>query len=645
MLDSLAVSVLRRTIFLPALALLSVPMAAAAAGSSVEASEDARRTAMDPHSYARPDQVRIRHLILDLDIDFEQQVLAGQAELHLDWHDADASELYLDTRALTIESVEQRQGRRWRPIEHRLDAPDPILGSRLTLATGERQPEAVRIRYRTAPTASGLQWLQPQQTAGRKAPFLFSQSQAIHARSWLPLQDTPAVRHTYEARLRVPRDLLALMSAENPQRLRRDGVYRFRMRQPIPSYLMAIAVGRVEFQAISDRAGVYAEPERLAAAVHEFADTERMIEVAERLYGAYRWGRYDLLILPPSFPYGGMENPRLSFITPTVIAGDRSLVGLIAHELAHSWSGNLVTNARWDDFWLNEGFTRYVENRIVEALYGRDRANMEFALSARNLRRDFRDLPVPEDLQRLVPSLAGLDPDEVYTTTAYTKGAWFLRYLEQGVGRDALDAFLRRYFDTFAFQSLDTATFRTYLQRELLDAHPDAIDLAHLDVWLNEPGIPEFAPSVPSPAFDRIDGERSAFLAGERAAADLPVADWTTQEWLHFLNGLPEGLTAAQLQDLDRAHGLTDSSNSEIAFAWYRIGIRHDYAAIRPNLERFLIEIGRRKFVVPLYRELAQRPADRDWAQAVFDRARPGYHPITTSSVDEVFRQSSPAPD
>ncbi len=594
--------------------------------------------AADPHSYAEPERVRVRAIELDLIADFEARTLAGTALLHLDWRDPDWRRLRLDTRGLSIERVELRHGRRWTEAKHELAEADPILGRALTIAVSERQPEAMRIHYRTAANASGLQWLDAAQTAGKLAPFMFSQSQAIHARSWVPLQDTPGVRFTYQARVRVPRHLLALMSAENPVRLRRDGVYRFRMRQPIPSYLMAIAIGRLEFQAISARAGVYAEPERLAAAVEEFADTERMIQVAESLYGDYRWGRYDLLILPPSFPYGGMENPRLSFITPTVIAGDRSLVGLIAHELAHSWSGNLVTNDDWDSFWLNEGFTRYVENRIVEVLYGSDRAEMEFGLAARNLRRDFRDLPVPENLQKLVPNLAGLDPDEVYTTTAYTKGAWFLRYLEHGVGREALDAFLRRYFDHHAFQSIDTARFRAYLQAELLDAHPDAIDSDYVRIWLEEPGIPSFAPAVQARAFERIDVERAAFLASASAAADLPAARWSTQEWLYFLNGLPEVLDDAQIVALDRAFELTDSSNSEIAFAWYRIGIRNGYAAIRPNLERFLIEIGRRKFVVPLYRALAEREDDRDWALAVFARARTGYHPITIGSVEEAFR-------
>lgn len=598
----------------------------------------ASAVAADPHSYAQPERVRVHHIDLDLAADFEARVLHGHADLHLQWQDKDARELLLDSRDLTIEKVElSHNGKRWREADFELAAADPILGQKLAITVPRRQPASVRIHYRSAPTASGLQWLDAVQTLGKAEPFMFSQSQAIHARSWVPLQDTPAVRFTYGAKVSVPTGLLALMSAENPQQASADGRYTFRMSQPIPSYLMAIAIGRLAFEPISERAGVYAEPERLAAAVQEFADTERMIDVAESLYGEYRWGRYDLLILPPSFPYGGMENPRLSFITPTVIAGDRSLVALIAHELAHSWSGNLVTNSDWNEFWLNEGFTSYVENRIIEALFGAERANMEFVLDTRGLLDDFRSRPVPDDLQRLTPDITGLDPDAIYTTTAYTKGSWFLKYLERRVGRERLDAFLRGYFDHYAFKSIGTATFLDYLGEHLLADAGDAVPAAELQAWLREPGIPAFAPVYEAQAFAAIDTARTALLAGERSASDLDGASWNTHEWLYFLNGLPETVDGETLAALDQAFKLTATGNSEIAFAWFQIGIRNGYAPIRSALERFLIEVGRRKFVVPLYRSLAARDEDRDWAQSVFAKARTGYHPITTSSVEEVF--------
>ena len=267
---------------------------------------------------------------------------------------------------------------------------------------------------------------------------------------------------------------------------------------------------------------------------------------------------------------------------------------------------------------------------------------MEFVLDARGLLQDFEQLPVEPGLQRLVQDLEGRDPDAVYTTASYTKGAWFLRFLEQRVGREPLDAFLRGYFDHFAFRSINNDTFRAWLDEHLLSAHPDAVSTAEIDTWLHAPGIPDFAPQFESAAFARVDGERAAFLDGSREAAELPGADWNTHEWLYFLNGLPDSLAPERLQALDDAFALTETGNSEIAFAWYMIGINNGYPAIRRGLEQFLVEVGRRKFVVPLYRALADRESDRRWGRSIYQRARPGYHPITRASVDEIFSQTQP---
>ena len=306
----------------------------------------------DHHSFANPDEIRLTHIDLDLDIDFDTETMSGTATMDVEFVDPEATEVVLDTRELTIESVEVEVDGDWQTAGYELGEAETFFGSPLTiqLPTDARR---VRVRYRTSPDASGPQWLEPEQTAGKEHPFLFTQSQAVHARSWIPLQDTPQVRVTYNATIHTPEELVAVMSAFNDPDAERNGVYRFEMPQAIPSYLIALGVGDLVFRPMGQRTGVYAEPAVADDAAREFEDTEQMLEISEGLYGPYRWGRYDLLILPPSFPFGGMENPRLSFITPTVIAGDKSLVALIAHELAHSWSGNLVTNATWDDMWLN----------------------------------------------------------------------------------------------------------------------------------------------------------------------------------------------------------------------------------------------------------------------------------------------------
>lgn len=592
--------------------------------------------ALDEHSVARYDQVRVTHLLLDLDADFERQRLAGFAELTLEWRDAAARELALDTRDLAIARVVARNGEgSWRTARWSLGPRDPVKGSALTIAL-PGQPRRVRIYYATSPGASGLQWLAPAQTLGKRQPFMFSQSQAIHARSWVPLQDTPAVRFTYAARIGAPAGLRAVMSADNDPQARGEGGFRFTMPEPIPSYLLAIAIGELEFRPMGPRTGVYAEPGILEAAASEYADTERMIDAAAALYGPYRWGRYDLLVLPPSFPFGGMENPRLTFLTPTAIAGDRSLVSLIAHELAHSWSGNLVTNMAWRDLWLNEGFTSYVENRILEAVYGAERARMELSISQSELvAGDLRELE--PGLTRLVPDLAGRDPDDTFSEVPYAKGAWLLHTLEARAGRAVFDPFLRGWFDAHAFQSVDTDVFVRYLREHLLASHPQVMGEAELAQWLRDPGLPAGTVATTSPRLAAVDAARLRWQEGELAAAALPTAAWTTQEWLHFLNALPPDLPPARLAELDQAWRLTATGNSEIAFRWFMAGIRSGYAPMRPALEAFLLRVGRRKFIVPLYEALAQRPADKAWAAEVYARARPGYHPVARRSVDAIL--------
>ena len=593
----------------------------------------------DEHSYAEPDKVRITDVALDLTLDFDRRQLAGVASYTLDWRDPSATQLVLDTRDLTVEAVEANDGGdRWSPLPFALDARDAILGSKLSIQVPSRNTH-VRIRYRTSPDASGLQWLAPSMTQGKRQPFMFSQSEAIHARSWVPLQDTPGVRFTYSAHIRAPQQAMVLMSAENTAaspdgNAPRTGDYRFRMAQPIPSYLLAIAAGDLVFERISARSGVWAEPAMVHKAAHEFADTEKMMQVAERLYGPYRWDRYDLLVLPPSFPFGGMENPRMTFATPTVIVGDRSLVSLVAHELAHSWSGNLVTNASWKNIWLNEGFTTYVQARITEALYGNALADMERQIDQEELAREIRTGEIaPADQVLALPALTGRDPDDALSDIAYTKGAWFLQFLEQRFGRDVFDPFLRGWFDAHAFRSATTAEFVDYLHANLLSKHPGVVSDAEVDAWLRQPGIPAFAAHAHSPEFDRVDAARADWLDSGRLPSTATTQAWSTQEWTHFLDGLPPTLAEAQMRALDDAYHFSGTANGELAQRWYPLAVRSGYHAADAGMAAFLEQVGRRKLIMPTYEALAKTPQGLAFASQVFAAARAGYHPITAASV------------
>lgn len=584
----------------------------------------------DPHSYARPAEVSVRHLDLKLAVDFGTQQLAGTATWQLA-NPGGATELVLDSRALEIEAV-LLDGPEGEPTTFSLGADDAVLGQPLLISI-RPDTEAVSIRYRTTPGAAALQWLAPAQTAGRKHPFLFTQSQAILARTWLPCQDSPGIRFTYEAQVQVPQELLALMSAENPQERNPAGEYHFRMDQPIPAYLMALAVGDLAFEPLSPRTGIYAEPATLPVATHEFQDLENMVVAAEDLYGPYRWERYDLLVLPPSFPFGGMENPRLTFVTPTILAGDRSLTSLVAHELAHSWSGNLVTNATWNDFWLNEGFTVYFERRIMEKLYGRSYADMLQVLGHTALLHTVEEIGAESKDTHLHLDLAGRDPDEGLNEIAYEKGDYLLLTLEHLVGRPALDTFIKEYFARHSFQSMNTESFVAYLRRELLDKHPGLEEHVQLDAWINGPGIPAVAPPVSSTRFQAVEDALRHWQQGTPADS-LATNNWSSHEWVHFLHGLPTQLAEAQLAELDAAFGFTNSGNAEILAAWFPRTIAASYAPADAALHNFLTHVGRRKFLVPLYKALLATPGGKQRAQQLYAVARPNYHSVATSTFD-----------
>ncbi|MDZ4692648.1 M1 family metallopeptidase [Terricaulis sp.] len=617
---------LRRTLLLSAIAIPAL----SACASTVGAADPMAPLPHDTSSHARPDEARVRHVSLDLTADFDRKVFHGKATLDIVARN-DAREIVLDSDGLVIRAV--RAGTR----EAAYTIGEVSAGKGAPLTIQLNGPRQIEIEYESAPNASALQWLEPAQTASNKR-FLFSQGQSIHNRTWIPTQDSPGIRQTYDARIVVPADLKAVMSAEM---LTPDGepagegqrAFRFRMPQPIPPYLIAIGIGDLAFRAVGPRTGVYAEPSVVERGAYECADMERMMDVAEALYGPYRWGRYDVLILPPSFPYGGMENPRLTFLTPTFLAGDRSLVSLVAHELAHSWSGNLVTNAVWADSWLNEGFTSYIEGRIGEALFGAEHARMAEALAWTDIQAALTT--VTPDGQRL-HWVGEVDANENSSAITYDKGATFLRTVERIVGRDRLDSYLRSYFDRYAFQPMTTQAFLADFRQHVVRGDAALEARLMLDQWAYEPGIPSNAVAPVASGFDEIPNYVAAFVAGGPAAA-APWEHWNTMQRQRYLQTMPRQLPAERLRELERAFALDTIGNMEVRFDWLMIAVRNGYQPSGPAVERFLSEQGRGKFVRPIYRALMDEGAwGQNLARTLYRNVRGRYHPIVQAGVDRI---------
>lgn len=589
--------------------------------------------ARDVWTHAAPEVARVTHVALDLDVDFATQTLAGTAVLDV-LAAPGAKQIVLDVDALDIAAVTDGKGA---PLDYEVGPHDEKLGSALTVQlTGAKQ---VRVTYRTRPGASALQWLPPEMTFGKTRPYLYSQGQAIHNRSWIPTQDSPGIRQTWDATLRVPGDLVAVMSGEklsgDKGQALPDGrrAFHFRMDKPVPPYLIAFAVGDLKFKALGPRSGVWTEAPMLDRAADEFADVEKMIDAASALYGPYRWGRYDMLVLPPAFPYGGMENPMLTFLTPTIITGDRSNTDVVAHELAHSWSGNLVTNATWSDSWLNEGFTTYFENRIMEALYGKERAALYADLDWDTM---MREIEAAGGMTGAATRLHG-SPGE--GELDYTKGSNFLRMLEHRLGRKTWDAYLASYFDRHAFQPQTTAGFLADLREHLLKDQP-ALELSlQLDRWAYAAGLPDNAIHVKSETLAKVDEQLAAFTAGGPASA-IKAGGWTTQEWLRFLNGIPRQQTPARLAELDKALGLSNSRNAYVQSAWFELAIANRYAPVLPAVRAYVSRIGRGLLVYPIYRGLMRQG---QWgtkiARDLFAEARPTYHAQTAHGIADIVSE------
>jgi leukotriene-A4 hydrolase len=595
-----------------------------------------KRIPVKNHSFSNIEEINTTHLHLDLSVDFINKKLNGVARHKMSNHGSNKA--IFDIKGLKIHKVTTGHSENEKARDYKIGpgSKNPILGQPL-IVNIDKNTSFVNIYYETTEESEALDWLDSALTSSKNKPFLYTQGQAILTRTWIPIQDAPSNRITYSADLKVPSDLLAVMSASNPKEKNNEGNYHFDMKQPIPCYLIALAVGDLVYGDLGNQTGVYCEPELLNESMYEFEDLPNMMKAAEKLYGKYAWDQYDLLILPYSFPFGGMENPRLTFANPTLLAGDRSLVSVIAHELAHSWSGNLVTNETWNDFWLNEGFTVYFENRIMEEIIGKSGADnlalIEFFELQEELER-IENSGHPEDAH-LFLDLDGRDPDDGMTDVAYVKGAFFLKTLESNVGRDKMDVFLNNYFNHFKFTSVNTEKFVSYLEKELLQKY--SIDFNYKE-WIYQPGIPQSCIDLKSDGFESVKEMAFAFVHDSSLVKweNFPFnkrSNYSVQEWLTFIRHLPSDIDNERMNILDENLSFSEWTNAEIQFEWFMKSISSNYTAAYPYLKSFLEKIGRRKFILPLYEALYENENTRQNALDWFNQFKKNYHAVSSNSI------------
>ncbi|TBX67690.1 M1 family peptidase [Flavobacterium silvisoli] len=588
--------------------------------------------AKDLHSFAQPNNAVAKHLDLDINVDFNTQTISGKASWDIENLEK-GREIIFDENALNITKV--TLGDEEKATQFKLGKEVEFHGRPLHIII-EPNTTKVNIYYNTTQNGVALQWLKPEQTADKKKPFLFSQGESIWTRTWIPCQDSPGIRFTYNAKVTVPKDLMAVMSAVNPQQKNDTGIYTFKQDKAIPSYLMAIAVGDITFKPIDKRTGVYAEHSVIDKAQWEFAELGEMVNAAEKLFGQYQWGRYDVIVLPPSFPYGGMENPNLTFLTPTVLAGDRSLTSLLAHELGHSWSGNLVTNATWDDIWLNEGFTTYVEHRIGEAVFGVQEAKMQDVLSRKVLKDNIDELGINNPDTRLKVNTTGRNPDDGLSDIPYEKGYAFLQTVEAAVGRQKFDAFITTYFKSHAFQSITTEDFVTYFNKNLIKGDKTLADKIKLDDWIYKPGIPNNCITPISLDFNAIDGIQKTWRTTGIKGLSKKIK--STNEKQHFIDYLPKDLTLKEMSAIDEEFHFTQKGNFVIKRQWFIQAIKHQYKTAYPNIETFLTTYSRTGSLLPLYKEMIKTPKGKTWAKQIFNKAKSGYHATTVQAVTGILK-------
>ncbi len=635
------------------------PLLAALAGLNLAGAPAARVSAQtigdadaDQASFANLGQFRLTHLDLSLDVDFKNQELDGKAALTLQRLDPHATQLVLDTQGLNVLDVSMvsidivgataKPAPMWVTRPFRIGRADPQSGARLIidLPASTAPSEIVKIEYETTSASAALDWRVPASIDRKHRPFLYTRAGVAGARSWIPLQDAPSVAMTYRIRVHTADGLQAVMAVANDPAVKRRGDYVFDMTTPVNPALMALAVGDFEFKPLGPRTGVYAQAKLQAAAVKDFADAEALMSAAVNLLGPYPWGRDDQLLMGASFPLTATAYPGIDFLSPTRMAGDKSLLLPIAAGIAAGWAGGLVRGAPRDR-WLNAGWSRYLGQRFMTVVYG-ERPVLLGALLDYRASREALATCVPTD-----------SADTLCAEVAALKAGLFMTWLESRFGREHFDAFQRDYFAHFAHQTASVPEFIAYLEERLLARYPGLVTPAEIAAWMTGAELPADAELPPASLLDAIDAARRAFLspsvapkAVDKRLEKSPEAHaWIAAEWIAFIDGMPAQLEPAQWSALERALSLPGAHNAEVEQRWLLAALRADYRPALPRLETYLKTVGLERLLVPLYAELVKTAGGTQFAKRVYTAARPGYDRDTVASIDGLVTAEAPVPE
>ncbi|OAL03456.1 leukotriene A-4 hydrolase [Phaeosphaeriaceae sp. SRC1lsM3a] len=612
------------------------------------------RTPRDPNTLSNYHNYVTRHTSVDFEIDFEKKRLVGSVVLKLESLVDEKVDVVLDSSFLDVSEAKVDGQKAEFKIGDRVDA----YGSPLTVTLPKAIPKGktVEIEFAVATTdkCTALQWMTPAQTSNKKHPYMFSQCQAIHSRSVFPCQDTPDVKSTFSFALRSPLPVLAsglptgATDYQPPKKDGESGTLKYTFEQPvaITSYLFAVASGDVACAAIGPRSTVWSGPEELLDCQRELeGEIEPFMKAVESIVKpTYQWTQYNVLILPPSFPYGGMENPVWTYATPSIISGDKQNIDVIAHELSHSWSGNLVSAASWEHFWLNEGWTTYLERRIQAAIHGEEHRHFSAIIGWKALEESIERYGKDHEYTKLVIDLKGQDPDDAFSSIPYEKGFHALYQFELLLGKDKWDTFIPHYFETFKFKSIDSYDFKSCLIDFFAKDSEANKKLAEFD-WdklFYAPGYP------PKPEFDQTMvkscyelADKWEKLTTKNSSSDFKphssdVSGWVSNQSVVFLEriqGFADKLTSEQIHLLGHTYGYVDTQNIEVLSRYLSAGLMAKAKETYQPSADLVGRIGRMKFVRPMYRLLAL--ADRDLAVKTFEKNRDFYHPICRQMVEK----------